>query len=155
MKGGKGGEALLEPAPGTKRRKHILDIELRPLDTASSSAKPNCGLFLRGCSFGNEEQFPIKPSLTQPLSNPSSTLRTHIPVPASSLSPSSDPAATAFTQVQRGSQQGWSGAPEDGGGQIREVRGKAQSVPHSSALPPHTSTAGLTTARRLKGFSRR
>lgn len=43
----------------------------------------------------------MRTSLTHPLSNPSSALKIHIPISASSLSPFPDPRATAFTQVQR------------------------------------------------------
>lgn len=101
------------------------------MSLASPSAKPDFGLLHpptpRGtCVFGNEEQFHIKMSLTRPLSNPSSAWKIHIPISARSRSPFLDPTTTTFTQVQRRVPiwQLGRGAREDGGGEIREVKGK-------------------------------
>lgn len=117
-----------------------------PLVTCFTICKAGLWSFPPGaCVFGNKEQFHIKMSLTHPLSNPSSAWKVHIPISASSLSPFLDPTTTAFTQVQRRVSI-WrlrGGAREDGGGEIREVKGKGRSAATVvSALLLHASTAG-------------
>jgi hypothetical protein len=95
------------------------------LPCAPLSATPHFVLLLLDFIIETREQFHIKTSLTGPLSNPSSTSKSTSPL----LPARTHPSLTRHPCIYTGAKEGPGGQPQsgtggDGGGEIREVKGK-------------------------------